>query len=92
MKWARPCAAAASARPQPGSAEFLLDLYRRMPLIRNFEERVRYLFLEGVMPGWSEFLQGVNQGRYFGLVPGLRSSTPLHSQLSGKGHAESPGY
>ncbi|MFH1918347.1 MAG: thiamine pyrophosphate-dependent dehydrogenase E1 component subunit alpha [Planctomycetota bacterium] len=32
-------------------AEFLLGLYRQMVLIRKFEERVKYLFLEGVMPG-----------------------------------------
>ena len=31
--------------------EFLLKLYRRMLLIRKFEERVKYLFLEGIMPG-----------------------------------------
>ncbi len=31
--------------------DFLLDLYRRMTLIRRFEERVKYLFLEGIMPG-----------------------------------------
>ena len=29
----------------------LLDMYRRMVLIRRFEEKVRLLFLEGVMPG-----------------------------------------
>ena len=33
------------------SAEFLLELYRQMLLIRRFEERVKYLFLEGIMPG-----------------------------------------
>lgn len=32
-------------------AEFLLSLYRKMLLIRQFEERVKFLFLEGVMPG-----------------------------------------
>lgn len=32
-------------------AEFLLELYRQMLLIRRFEERVKYLFLEGIMPG-----------------------------------------
>jgi pyruvate dehydrogenase E1 component alpha subunit len=31
--------------------EFLLSLYRKMALIRQFEERVKYLFLEGIMPG-----------------------------------------
>jgi len=28
-----------------------MDMYRRMLGIRKFEERVRYLFLEGIMPG-----------------------------------------
>jgi len=29
----------------------LLDFYRKMVRIRNFEERIRFLFLEGKMPG-----------------------------------------
>ena len=29
----------------------LRDMYKRMLMIRTFEERVRYLFLEGLMPG-----------------------------------------
>ena len=33
------------------SRDFLLTLYRRMVLIRHFEERVKFLFLEGIMPG-----------------------------------------
>ena len=32
-------------------AESVLSLYRRMLEIRTFEERIRYLFLEGKMPG-----------------------------------------
>ena len=31
--------------------ERLLTMYRQMLLIRQFEERVKYLFLEGIMPG-----------------------------------------
>jgi TPP-dependent pyruvate/acetoin dehydrogenase alpha subunit len=31
--------------------EFLLSLYRKMVLIRKFEERIKYPFLEGIMPG-----------------------------------------
>lgn len=31
--------------------EFLLSLYRKMAMIRQFEERVKHLFLEGIMPG-----------------------------------------
>ncbi len=40
------------------SLEFQFDLYRRMLLIRRFEERVKYLFLEGIMPGTIHQCQG----------------------------------
>jgi pyruvate dehydrogenase E1 component alpha subunit len=48
---------AKNATPAPKSAarsynaEWLFGVYRRMVLIRQFEERVKFLFLEGVMPG-----------------------------------------
>jgi TPP-dependent pyruvate/acetoin dehydrogenase alpha subunit len=43
----------------PGcDAQFLLELYRRMVRIRHFEERVKFLFLEGVMPGTIHQCQG----------------------------------
>ncbi len=38
--------------------DFLLGLYRRMVLTRKFEERVKLLFLEGVMPGTIHQYQG----------------------------------
>ncbi len=38
--------------------QWLLGLYRRMVLIRQFEERVKFLFLEGVMPGTIHQYQG----------------------------------
>ena len=37
---------------------FLIRLYRQLLLIRQFEERVKYLFLEGVMPGTIHQYQG----------------------------------
>jgi len=37
---------------------FLLSLYERMVLIREFEERVKFLFLEGAMPGTIHQCQG----------------------------------
>ena len=40
----------------------LLDLYRRMVLSRQFEERVKFLFLEGVMPGTIHQSQGQEAG------------------------------
>jgi TPP-dependent pyruvate/acetoin dehydrogenase alpha subunit len=48
--------------PQSAAASYdtqwLLGLYRRMVLIRQFEERVKFLFLEGVMPGTIHQSQG----------------------------------
>jgi TPP-dependent pyruvate/acetoin dehydrogenase alpha subunit len=48
--------------PQSAAASYdtqwLLGLYRRMVLIRQFEERVKFLFLEGVMPGTIHQYQG----------------------------------
>ena len=38
--------------------KWLLGLYRRMVLIRQFEDRVKFLFLEGVMPGTIHQYQG----------------------------------
>lgn len=43
---------------QRESKEFLLTMYRRMVLIRQFEERVKFLFLEGTMPGTIHQSQG----------------------------------
>jgi pyruvate dehydrogenase E1 component alpha subunit len=51
---------AAMAVPGPGVGEpqWLLGLYRKMVLIRQFEERVKYLFLQGIMPGTIHQYQG----------------------------------
>jgi TPP-dependent pyruvate/acetoin dehydrogenase alpha subunit len=38
--------------------EWLLGMYHTMVLIRQFEERVKYLFLQGVMPGTIHQYQG----------------------------------
>ena len=40
------------------SSDFLLGLYRSMVLIRQFEERVKFLFLEGRLPGTIHQYQG----------------------------------
>ena len=40
------------------SKDFLLEIYRKMVLIRQFEERVKFLFLEGIMPGTIHQYQG----------------------------------
>ena len=38
--------------------KFLLELYERMLLIREFEDTVKFLFLEGTMPGTIHQCQG----------------------------------
>ena len=37
---------------------FLLDLYERMVRIRQFEDGIKFLFLEGAMPGTIHQCQG----------------------------------
>ncbi|MGA2976989.1 MAG: thiamine pyrophosphate-dependent dehydrogenase E1 component subunit alpha [Spirochaetia bacterium] len=44
--------------PGVGEPQWLLGLYRKMVLIRQFEERVKYLFLQGIMPGTIHQYQG----------------------------------
>src|SRR3984893_19576473 len=51
--------------------DFLLGLYRRMLLIRQFEDRVKALFLEGVMPGTIHQCQG-QEGTAVGVCAALR--------------------
>ena len=82
--------AAASAQPQPGSAEFLLDLYRQMLLIRNFEERVKYLFLEGVMPGTIHQYQG-QEAIAVGVCAVLEPDDVITSTHRPHGHAIAKG-
>ncbi len=43
---------------QSYDSKWLMGLYRRMVLIRQFEDRVKYLFLEGIMPGTIHQSQG----------------------------------
>ena len=43
------------------STEKLLDLYKRLVLLRRFEERVYYLFLQGKIPGRSTSTRGRRQ-------------------------------
>ena len=43
---------------QSYDSKWLMGLYRKMVLIRQFEDRVKYLFLEGIMPGTIHQSQG----------------------------------
>lgn len=69
---------------------FLLDLYRRMVLIREFEERVRFLFLEGTMPGTIHQCQG-QEATAVGVCGALREDDFIVSTFRGHGHALAKG-
>lgn len=72
------------------SSEFLLDLYRRMVLIRKFEERVKYLFLEGIMPGTIHQYQG-QEACAVGVCAALDPDDVLTSTHRPHGHALAKG-
>ena len=40
------------------SVEFILDMFRRMTLIRKFEDYIYRLFLQGLVPGTLHQYQG----------------------------------
>jgi pyruvate dehydrogenase E1 component alpha subunit len=68
------------------SEEFLLGLYRKMLLIRRFEERVKYLFLEGIMPGTIHQCQG-QEACAVGVCSALQDDDMITSTHRPHGHA-----
>ncbi len=70
--------------------DFLLSLYRRMLLIRQFEDRVKSLFLEGIMPGTIHQCQG-QEATAVGVCAALESSDFITSTFRGHGHALAKG-
>ena len=70
--------------------EFLLDLYRKMVRIRKFEERVKYLFLEGVMPGTIHQCNG-QEACAVGVCAALEFSDVITSTHRPHGHALAKG-
>jgi pyruvate dehydrogenase E1 component alpha subunit len=72
------------------SPEFLLALYRKMVLIRRFEERVKFLFLEGVMPGTIHQYQG-QEACAVGVCASLEPDDVLTSTHRPHGHALAKG-
>ena len=70
--------------------EFLVDLYRQMVLIRQFEERVKYLFLEGVMPGTIHQYQG-QEAVAVGVCAALKPDDVITSTHRPHGHAIAKG-
>jgi TPP-dependent pyruvate/acetoin dehydrogenase alpha subunit len=70
--------------------EFLMDLYRRMVLIREFEEGVKFLFLEGSMPGTIHQCQG-QEATAVGVCAALEDGDFITSTFRGHGHALAKG-
>ena len=69
---------------------FLISLYRKMLLIRQFEERVKYLFLEGVMPGTIHQYHG-QEAIAVGVCSALNSGDVITSTHRPHGHALAKG-
>ena len=68
----------------------MLALYRRMLLIRNFEDRVYYLFLEGEIPGTLHQYQG-QEAVAVGVCDHLSQTDWITSTHRPHGHALAKG-
>jgi pyruvate dehydrogenase E1 component alpha subunit len=68
------------------TTEFLLSLYRQMVLIRQFEERVKFLFLEGIMPGTIHQYNG-QEAIAVGVCSALEKDDVITSTHRPHGHA-----
>ena len=71
-------------------AGFLLGLYERMFLVREFEEQVKYLFLAGSMPGTIHQCQG-QEATAVGVCSALAPSDWITSTHRPHGHALAKG-
>ena len=69
---------------------FLLGLYERMFLIREFEEQVKFLFLEGRMPGTIHQCQG-QEATAVGVCSALAAEDYITSTHRPHGHALAKG-
>src|SRR5688572_24685173 len=69
---------------------FLLDLYERMVLIREFEDTVKFLFIEGTMPGTIHQCQG-QEATAVGVCAALKQDDWITSTFRGHGHALAKG-
>src|SRR6266704_1713307 len=72
------------------SRSLLLDLYERMVLIREFEDTVKFLFLEGTMPGTIHQCQG-QEATAVGTCSALNADDWITSTFRGHGHALAKG-
>jgi acetoin:2,6-dichlorophenolindophenol oxidoreductase subunit alpha len=80
----------AKAVPATYPAEFLRQLYDRMVLIREFEDGVKFLFLEGTMPGTIHQCQG-QEATAVGVCAALEHDDFITSTFRGHGHALAKG-
>ena len=69
---------------------FLLDLLHRMWVIREFEEQVKFLFLEGAMPGTIHQCQG-QEAAAVGVCRALEAADYITSTHRPHGHALAKG-
>lgn len=72
------------------SKSFILELYRKMVTIRKFEERIKYLFLEGIMPGTIHQYQG-QEACAVGVCAALKQGDIITSTHRPHGHALAKG-
>ncbi|NOY41052.1 MAG: thiamine pyrophosphate-dependent dehydrogenase E1 component subunit alpha [Planctomycetes bacterium] len=70
--------------------DFLLRLYEQMVQIREFEEGVKYLFLQGSMPGTIHQCQG-QEATAVGVCSALNEDDFITSTFRGHGHALAKG-
>jgi TPP-dependent pyruvate/acetoin dehydrogenase alpha subunit len=70
--------------------EWLLGLYRTMVLVREFEDRVKVLFLEGTMPGTIHQYQG-QEACAVGVCAALGADDVITSTHRPHGHALAKG-
>jgi hypothetical protein len=70
--------------------DFLKSLYEQMVLIREFEDGVKFLFLEGSMPGTIHQCQG-QEATAVGVCAALEASDLITSTFRGHGHALAKG-
>ena len=70
--------------------DFLLGLYERMVLIRQFEDQVKFLFLEGAMPGTIHQCQG-QEAVAVGVCSALETADYVTSTHRPHGHALAKG-
>jgi pyruvate dehydrogenase E1 component alpha subunit len=76
--------------PKKYDRDFLLGLYERMVLIRQFEDRVKTLFLEGIMPGTIHQCQG-QEATAVGVCAALKEDDFITSTFRSHGHALAKG-